>query len=398
MLPAPTLDLRTIVLLTGALACVMSLVLHLQRRSYPSPVRGMGQWTLAPLMALGASGLIGLRGMVPDTLSLGIANALVFQSAFLFLSGSCHFLGQPLHRAVLPVQALASVLILPQVITTETAYADRVMIMCALLGGVLAWHAWLLCTRARRSFANRFTAAVLALQAAVFLVRGATVTVLPPSEGLFAPSAIQTVYLISHGFGLLLVSMGVVLMATEKRRDELHHMVSRDSLTGALTRRALLDLGESELMRCRRQAQPLSVLMLDLDFFRSVNDQNGHRIGDLVIRDFVGRVDALLRPPAVLGRYGVEAFVVVMPDADLMKARLLAERIRESATTDTSLPRCQVSIGVATSAASSDESLDALIDRADLGLHQAKAQGRNRVAWVESAAKWTRPASLETQV
>ncbi len=382
-------------MVTGAMACVMSLVLHLQRRGYPASVHGLGHWALGPLTALGASVLIGLRGMVPDMLSLGVANVLVFQSAFLFLAGTCHFLGRPLHRAVLPLQAVASGLILCRVITAETPYPDRVMIMCALLGGLCAWHAWVIWAQSRKSVASCFTTAALALQSAVFLLRGATAATLSPDEGLFSPSPMQAVYLLSHSFGLLLVSIGVVLMASEKRREELQQLVTRDSLTGALTRRALFEGGESELARSRRNGQPLSVLMLDLDFFKTVNDLHGHRVGDLVIRDFVARVQTLLRRPAMLGRYGGEEFVVVLPDTDLMQARLVAERIRESETTDASLPRCLVSIGVATAAASDTESLDALIDRADLGLYQAKAQGRNRVAWVESAARWTRPVSLE---
>ena len=228
-----------------------------------------------------------------------------------------------------------------------------------------------------QSFATRFTATVLTLASAIILARAISAPFMPPQEGLFTPSPMQVVYLLGLAFGTLLTSIGTVLMASEHLRQELERLVTHDSLTGALTRRALFSTGEAELARARRQGRPLSVLMLDLDHFKQVNDQHGHLVGDRVLVDFVARANAVLRRPATLGRYGGEEFVALLPDTDAAQALAVAERIRASSAADPGLPRCHVSIGVAT--ALPQESLDAVINRADAGLYEAKAQGRNQV-------------------
>jgi len=378
------LQLRTISGVTGVMGCLMALVMHFQRRSYPPSIHGLVYWTAAPLVGFASALLFALRGRLPELLSLGLANALLFGAAVLFLAGSHRFFGRPLSTRARALFALAAGAIVGFMHFFTGPYGWRVLFMGLLLGGVGLGHARLVWSQPVQSFATRFTGVVLLLGSTITLARAATAPFLPPEDGLFTPSPMQVVYLLGLAFGTLLTSIGTVLMASEHLRQELERLITHDSLTGALTRRALYAAGEAELSRARRQGRPLSVLMLDLDHFKRINDEHGHLVGDRVLADFVERAHAVLRRPALLGRYGGEEFVALLPDTDAAEALAVAERLRAAAAVEADLPRCQVSIGVATARA--EDSLESLINRADAALYEAKAQGRNRVVQQPAAA------------
>jgi len=372
------LELRTISGVTGVMGCLMALIMAFQRRSYPPSIHGLGHWTAAPLLAFVSAILFALRGLLPSLLSAGLANALMFAAAAMFLAGSGRFFERPLSARAVGGLWLAGLATLLFMSLFDGAYGWRLLFMGLLLGGVGLWHAAIVWRQPAQSFATRFTGTVLALTSLITLARGASAPFSPPQEGLFTPSPMQAIYLLGLAFGTLMTSIGTVLMASEHLRQELERLVTHDSLTGALTRRALFTTGEAELARARRQGRAMSVLMLDLDHFKRINDEHGHLVGDRVLVDFVARAHAVLRRPAVLGRYGGEEFVALLPDTDTAQAMAVAERIRASSCADPDLPCCEVSIGVA--GARPRDSLEALINRADAALYEAKAQGRNRVA------------------
>ena len=373
------LDLRTIVFITGAMGVLMSLVLYFQRRNYPSSIDGMGLWALGPVSAGLSTLLFGLRGWAPSELSVGVANLLLFLAAGLWLAGTCRFLGRPLSRSVFVGALLLSAPPMWWLSQSDDQYPNRLIFICTCMALLFGAHAWVVWRHAPRTFASRFMLAVLASLTAVMVVRGVTALQDPPTGGLFTASPLQSMYIMSYGFGMLLIAVAALLMSFERLRRELEHLVTHDSLTGALARRALFELGENEIARSRRRSTPLSALMLDLDHFKEVNDRHGHRVGDLVLQGFVRRAQAVLRRPDLLGRYGGEEFVALLPDTDPAQARLVAERIRASVSAASELPACSVSIGVATMTPSGDDRLDTLIDRADAGLYRAKALGRDRV-------------------
>lgn len=155
-----------------------------------------------------------------------------------------------------------------------------------------------------------------------------------------------------------------------------------DPLTGPLNRRSFLKLSGKEEARTRRRGNALSVLMLDIDHFKRINDTYGHGIGDLAIKALADISAKTLRPTDILARYGGEEFVITLPETDSDHARVVAERLREAAA-DLSIPidggklQFTVSIGVSTYARG--EPLDQAIERADQALYRAKHNGRNRV-------------------
>ena len=165
--------------------------------------------------------------------------------------------------------------------------------------------------------------------------------------------------------------------------EALFALTVRDPLTEAYNKRFMDEYLVRELARCRRKGRPLSLIMLDIDHFKSINDEHGHLMGDDVLRDLTRRIQQRIRQEEVLVRYGGEEFVVVLPETDLEGATTLAERLRmavQGTPFTFAQTKIQVSIscGVATTVDRSAEP-DQMIHVADQKLYQAKRQGRNRV-------------------
>nr|WP_275692760.1 GGDEF domain-containing protein [Rheinheimera hassiensis] len=170
-----------------------------------------------------------------------------------------------------------------------------------------------------------------------------------------------------------------------ERNKELLQLASTDLLTGLLNRRAVMQQALSELRRAKRYQKDLAVLMLDIDHFKQINDQYGHAAGDKVLRDFALLCQQSIRDTDLLGRYGGEEFILVLPEIDLQTAIMSAERLRMTVAqhnftlTDSTVLQLSCSIGIAMYLPERDD-LDKLLLRADQALYQAKHQGRNRCA------------------
>ena len=172
----------------------------------------------------------------------------------------------------------------------------------------------------------------------------------------------------------------------KKLEDHLRTLATTDSLTGLLTRRSLFEMGEREIRRNVRNGLPLSFMLIDLDHFKMVNDKFGHAAGDEALVVFAEIGAKVLRSTDILGRLGGEEFGVILPEADLDSAFLIAERYRkEFASRPISFQGQEVmvtiSIGV-TELLSKEDTLEKAFTRADQALYLAKARGRNRtITW-----------------
>lgn len=164
---------------------------------------------------------------------------------------------------------------------------------------------------------------------------------------------------------------------------ELVRLASTDPLTGVANRRQLLERMQAELVRLKRYGSAVSFLMLDLDFFKKVNDRFGHAVGDQVLCHISGVAQSELRKSDLFGRMGGEEFGILLPETDIERAVELAERLRErvareplSATDE--LIRVTLSIGVS-EFTWLDTGTETVLARADAALYRAKQAGRNRV-------------------
>jgi diguanylate cyclase (GGDEF)-like protein len=172
-----------------------------------------------------------------------------------------------------------------------------------------------------------------------------------------------------------------VLGESGREHRQLQRLVTVDSLTGLRNRRWLDDAFARQLSRAARANQPLSLLMIDIDRFKQVNDTYGHPAGDAVLRRVAHTLATGLRPQDSLARYGGEEFAVLLPGLGQPQALQVAERLRLAIQANgaegkrDNVTQITVSIGVAT--ATRDESLAALVQRADEALYRAKESGRN---------------------
>ena len=173
-------------------------------------------------------------------------------------------------------------------------------------------------------------------------------------------------------------------------REALRELAMRDPLTNLLNRRATLDCLLSELSRADREKNPLSVMMVDADHFKSVNDSFGHLAGDEVLCEVARRLRTSARTYDLVGRFGGEEFLVVAPACRSADGLIQAERLREVVC---SLPitlkdksvTVTISVGVATTLDPNPRNMEALLNAADNALYRAKAAGRNCVAGETSA-------------
>ena len=165
----------------------------------------------------------------------------------------------------------------------------------------------------------------------------------------------------------------------QKTLVELDRLASTDKLTGAWNRRRLEETVSNEMDRLKRYDHPLSLLLIDIDFFKKINDLHGHVRGDQVLAELATVVQSTLRVTDSLTRWGGEEFVVLSPNTTLSTMSMLAERLREkiSRTVFPAVMHVTVSIGVAE--CMSGESWEEWFKRADAALYRAKASGRNQV-------------------
>ncbi|WP_291347810.1 histidine kinase N-terminal 7TM domain-containing protein [Desulfobacula sp.] len=169
---------------------------------------------------------------------------------------------------------------------------------------------------------------------------------------------------------------------------KLEKMASRDELTNIYNRRYLISLLEIEVAKAKRMDRPISILLIDLDHFKAVNDKFGHPFGDKVLRAFARIVKENIRNIDIFGRYGGDEFAIILPETSSKTAFAIADRIRESICRDLlaidgKQINLTVSVGIFGTAENRSISLDELFDFADKALYKAKNMGRNRTFFHE---------------
>ena len=190
-------------------------------------------------------------------------------------------------------------------------------------------------------------------------------------------------YLYLGTYALIIAgSFAFLLMHKARADEEASRLATTDPLTGVFNRRTFIELAEQELARSRRAETPVSIMMLDLDHFKRVNDTFGHLAGDEVLVAFTRLIRDCVRRGDLVVRYGGEEFCVLLPATTLFAATALAERIRNRCgsrpLTDKAF-KVTVSIGLTAYSGRKDALLADLLARADEALYRAKGEGRNQV-------------------
>lgn len=161
-------------------------------------------------------------------------------------------------------------------------------------------------------------------------------------------------------------------------------LATTDAVTGLYNRHYLTSHMETQLQASQRKDKTLSILMMDIDHFKQVNDTYGHAVGDRVLKEFANRIARNIRGVDLAARYGGEEFVVMMPDTPLDWAKMIADRLRQEVAEESfdvglSGQQLEVTVSIGVACSTGEDSPSMLLERADKALYEAKEKGRNRV-------------------
>lgn len=383
------LDIRTLAFTAGLIATMsafaLSLLWYIARR-----IEGVGYWAVSHLFLSASLVMIALRGQVHDFISIGVANALLLISAAISWYGHRKFFRQPDPTFWGPVIIAGCVIAGLVMGTILTGDITARFVLSSITSGFLYFLVAMVPLRnaGPNSVTPRVVGGIILLHAAFMLSRPFLFLGMDPSTGIMQSGlGGQITYL--EGIVMIVgATMGYTLLAAERLQEDLNQQARHDPLTNVLNRRAFLQLAEREMARATRRKTPISILIMDLDRFKELNDTYGHPVGDIVLSRTARLLNDQLRAQDIFARYGGEEFIALLPDTDKAGAIITAERLRtvlEKSLINTGRQSLSIttSIGAASSAHGS-EILGELIATADLALYEAKRTGRNRTVAADS--------------
>lgn len=351
--------------------------------------RGFEEWAIASVSLAIAFPLNLVQEHLPLGFAIGVSN-------FLFMFGWCFlyyairtFFGRR-HRHGLRCKwpwllALGHGLWMTMLAVVIESVAGR--LYWFNLAGALTLGAAALAVKPPRDGSLRVAALLMrGLLAAVALLHASRLLwflAFGTPDTVVAPIAIQIVVAIVQCMLQIAMTFSFLLMQNFRLNDELREQADVDVLTGVFNRRGLDLRAHRLLARARKTRSRMAVIIMDIDHFKRVNDTHGHAVGDQVLCWLSAQLSALLRPNDLLGRYGGEEFVALLPDADLASAKKIAERMRSNIAAqapefDGARTPITLSLGIAL-AQDADYDLETALAQADANLYLAKESGRNQV-------------------
>ena len=366
---------------------------------------GLGLWGTALLLQALAYSLLALRGQVPDVASIVLANGLLASMYACVLAAIHRFQGRSLPWLWLVLPVMANLALFT---AFQDHYPMRVLLAGCLYPLQIARMLWSLYQPGHVPVGRGplLVALGAVLQVVLLIWRATALPWDQPSAqgGLMRDSGlVQSLTFLSTFISIQVSSLGFIFMAKDRADEDNRHLAAVDPLTGVANRRTLITTLEREIARAVRTRQPLAVMMVDVDHFKRINDTHGHPVGDQVLCEVVAVLRARVRLQDLVGRYGGEEFMVILPDTPLAGAEALARQLCQSIATS----RCQtargelavsVSIGVAGGPLAPDTDWAMLLSAADQALYRAKENGRNRVELSDSLHPLASPADEPSSI
>lgn len=377
----PSFDVPTMLLMTAAASATMALSLAAVQ---PQRREGMGLWALALVLHTATYVLFTLRGMVPDWASVVLANTLLAGTFALALAAVHQFRGRalPWRRMALPVLVMAVVFV--RFMDDYRACVIVAGVVLPLQVGMTLWSLWRPQPPAQLRGVLLLTAG-LGLQGLLLAVRGGLAAAgVIPTQGLLRADGMQSLTFMAAFVVVILASLGFILMAKDRADADNRYFAAHDALTGLANRRALILAVQRDMAHAVRMHEPYAVLMVDIDHFKAVNDGHGHLAGDRALCHVAGLLGARLRAQDMVGRYGGEEFLALLPGTALHDAVVLAETLRSAVAQSQCMHEgspiaVTVSIGVCGARPQRADGWEPMIRCADQALYAAKTAGRNRV-------------------
>jgi len=379
-----TLDIRTLLIAVALATAFNAGARLLLWRMHPA-LPGLGLWAAAGCVATLALGVLFLTNSVPWLPSKPLAQLGIGLGLLLTWDGFRRFAERPPLSPATWVMLLSIILI--ATLAEQHAQSLRVQAMgnASVIAGLSALIARELLSAAQPlQLAMRATGWIFAANAAFFVFRAITIGNGAGPVGPLNPDGLAAFALLWWLGLAMAITLGMVLMTGERLQSDLDAQVHRDPLTGALNRRAFSLVAQNAISRARRHGKPLSIMMLDLDNFKHINDRHGHDTGDSMLCRFVDLAGKILRGQDVFCRFGGEEFVALLPDTSAERAMLAAERLRaafeelEGMQTSNGTMSSPVTVSIGIGELAAGEDMASLLRRADAALYRAKELGRNR--------------------
>ena len=376
--------ISTAMQLTATMTLIIGLALAFTSTGYPRNLQHLIQmWVRGLLIQPFSYTLLSMRGQIPDWLSIVVANTLLAIS-FAHLSHALReFKQMPDRRGVFLGIVLFTMA--GEILLTYTwPNLHMRIILMSLVFSALALYGLDAIYRAQGEITRpEHLVGIMFVVAIVIMLIRALAT--PSSDATFltTTSVVQGIVFTYSALLPVIATSGFLLMCGERMNKDLVRLATLDPLTGTFNRRTMTELANKAIAASKRHGRALSLLILDIDHFKRINDRFGHEAGDLALCRFVELVQAMMRESDVIARLGGEEFVVILPDTDEHAAMNLAERIRqhlsdsEFAVSGWPVPLL-ASIGVA-SLEPEISNLETLLRETDRAMYEAKRTGRNRV-------------------
>jgi diguanylate cyclase (GGDEF)-like protein len=363
-------------------ALTMAGVLFIIARTYPDNIWGLTDWSWGLLaMALGMPLFIA-RDHIPDLFSIVLANLVILGAFMLMNAGIRKFSGTQARvpRTGLFAFVLAYVSLFAWFTYVHPSIALRVATMYLFTLIVILDLLRVALKELPRTAGRHVLVFSLAMLALVRVARlGSLLLGFDPPTGVFDASAAQVAFLAIPSIMIPLGTISFVMLASENLHRDLEFTSRYDDLTQCLNKRAAMEELQREIARVKRHGGKLSIMLIDLDNFKIINDTHGHLEGDRVLMDFSRQAKAFLRKTDQLSRFGGDEFMAVLPNTGLEQAALVAGRLHE--TGEGQSIAWSVSIGLS-EWLGQDDSLAALLTRTDNALYKSKASGRNQTQFI----------------
>src|SRR5262249_1982928 len=379
-----SLDVTTLVIVATCITALLGLLLlsaWAQER-----IRALAWWGTAYLVGGFSVAIWSVENLISPPLPPGTANALLFVACGMIWSAARLFHGRPVLWGAMCAGAVVWLVACMIPDFAQWAWA-RIVLSSVIVAAYTFLTAAELWRERRKTLLRRWPAIfVPILHGCVFLFPIPLASLLPSDGGMVSLAsgwiAIFTLETMLYVVGTAFI---VRVLAKERTVRIARDAASTDELTGILNRRAFFAAAQQLVARQAKKGEPVSVLMFDLDHFKSINDRFGHPVGDAALQLFATVASTTLRATDIVARFGGEEFIAMLPGS-LADASAAAERVRMAFQAAAStVANCPVAATVSIGAASAPLCADVatLLAAADRALYQAKANGRNRVEGIE---------------
>ncbi len=373
------LDNRTLIACDFMLAVAFAIVFFSMKRSYPI-LRGINTIGVSFLLGVPGTLLLASRGEIPYFLSVTVAYCFVFGSFVFLYRGILRFLGSRRTSLVPVLISCISLAVLCYYSEFQDRIVPRIIAVSVTIGfvrGLIALELFRKSPTFTSPKAMRMFAAAMSFFAATTVNSGIMALFHGAPQNAFE-SNVGSSTLFLGVVSVCVTGLFILVLACSELIARSRDESQKDSLSGAFNRRGIETKLAAELKYIQRGKHRLSIALIDVDYFKSINDIQGHAAGDAALRDVAETISTHLRGRDYLGRYGGDEFLLILPQTPCSVALGVTERLNQAVTNlSQATGSMPLTLSIGLTEAVADDNAVTLIARADKALYQAKSDGRN---------------------